>query len=63
VRVNRFSLIRVLGNTYSVPSRLIGAKLKVRCRAETLELYHGAAHVLSLPRLRGRERQRIDYRT
>lgn len=62
VRVNRFSLIRVLGNTYSVPSRLIGAKLKVRCRAETLELHHGAAHVLSLPRLRGRDRQRIDYR-
>jgi transposase len=62
VRVNRFSLIRVLGNTYSVPSRLIGARLKVRCRAETLELYHGASHVLSLPRLRGRERQRIDYR-
>lgn len=62
VRVNRFSLIRVLANTYSVPSRLIGAKLKVRCRAETLELYHGAVHVLSLPRLRGRDRQRIDYR-
>ncbi|MET0658840.1 MAG: IS21 family transposase [Steroidobacteraceae bacterium] len=62
VRVNRFSLIRVLANTYSVPSRLIGARLKVRCRAETLELYHGAAHLLSLPRLRGRQRQRIDYR-
>ena len=62
VRVNRFSLIRVLANTYSVPSRLIGAKLKVRCRAETLELYHGVAHMLSLPRLRGRYLQRIDYR-
>jgi transposase InsO family protein len=62
VRVNRFSLIRVLANTYSVPSRLIGAYLKVRIRAETLELYQGAVHVLTLPRLCGRHRIRIDYR-
>lgn len=62
VRVNRFSLIRALANTYSVPSRLIGAQLKVRCRAETLELYQGAVHVLTLPRLAGRGRVRIDYR-
>jgi hypothetical protein len=62
VRVSRFSLIRVLHNHYSVPSRLIGASLKVRVRSETLELYHGAVQVLSLPRLSGRNRRRIDYR-
>lgn len=62
VRVNRFSLIRVQGNAYSVPSRLIGAKLRVRIRAETLELYHGVNLVLRLPRLIGRNRARIDYR-
>jgi len=62
VRVSRFSVIRVQHNAYSVPSRLIGANLKVRIRAETLELYHGAAHVLSLPRLMGRDKRRIDYR-
>ena len=62
VRVSRFSLILVLMNHYSVPSRLIGAQLRVRIRAETLELHHGAAFVLTLPRLVGRNRHRIDYR-
>jgi transposase len=62
LRVNRFSLIRVRGNAYSVPSRLIGAKLRVRIRAETLDLYHGVNLVLRLPRLSGRNRACIDYR-
>jgi transposase len=62
VRVSRFSLIRVLLNHYSVPSRLIGASVKVRVRSETLELYHGAVPVLTLPRLSGRNRRQIDYR-
>jgi hypothetical protein len=62
VKVNRFSLIRIQSNVYSVPSRLIGAKLRVRIRAEELEIYHGATLALTLPRLVGRERQRIDYR-
>jgi transcriptional regulator with XRE-family HTH domain len=61
MRVSRFSLIRVLNNYYSVPSRLIGAKVKVRVRSESLELYHGAAHVLSLPRVAGRDQHRIDW--
>jgi hypothetical protein len=58
VKVNRGSLSRVQGNVYSVPSRLIGARL----RAETIELYQGASLVLRLPRIIGRNRQRIDYR-
>lgn len=62
VRVSRFSLVRVLLNHYSVPSRLIGAMLKVRVRSERLELYHGAVPVLTLPRLSGRNQHRIDYR-
>lgn len=62
VTVSRFSLIRVCHNHYSVPSRLIGARIKVRVRSETLELHHGAAHVLTLPRLAGRNQRRIDYR-
>jgi hypothetical protein len=37
VRVSRFSIIQVLGNTYSVPSRLIGTKLLVRLRSERVE--------------------------
>lgn len=62
VRVSRFSLVRVLNNHYSVPSRLIGIALKVRIRAETLELYHGTVLVVTLPRLVGRNQRRIDYR-
>ncbi len=62
VGVSRFSTIRVLENTYSVPSRLIGSSLTVRVRAENLELYLGASPLLTLPRLRGRKQHRIDYR-
>lgn len=62
VSVNRFSTIQVLGNTYSVPSRLIGSTLLVRVRAAELEVYHGPAHVLTLPRLVGNRKHRVDYR-
>jgi len=51
-----------MGNTYSVPSRLIGTSLLVRVRAETLEGYVGSSHALSLPRLVGKQQHRIDYR-
>ncbi len=61
-RVTRFSTIHILRNTYSVPARLIGAILLVRVRAETLELYRGTAKLLTLSRLAGHGRQRIDYR-
>jgi hypothetical protein len=60
VTVTRFSTIRVLHNTYSVASRLIGVTLTVRVRAETLELYVGST--LTLPRLHGRLSTHIDYR-
>jgi hypothetical protein len=61
VAVTRFSTIQVLRNTYSVPSRLIGARVTVRVRAETLEVYHGTAHLLTLPRLLGDHQHHIDY--
>src|SRR5687767_1828199 len=59
VAVTRFSTIQVLRNTYSVPSRLIGARVTVRVRAETLEVYHGTAHLLTLPRLLGDHQHHI----
>ena len=62
VSVSRFSTIRVLHNTYSVPSRLIGTTLTVRVRAEVLDLYVGTHRTLTMPRLHGRQQQRIDYR-
>ena len=62
VPVSRFSTIQVVGNTYSVPARLIGTAVLVRVRAETLEVYHGTAHLLTIPRLLGRRQHRVDYR-
>jgi hypothetical protein len=62
VRVSRFSTIQVLRNTDSVPARLIGAVVTVRVRAETLEVYHGTAHLLTIPRLLGHHQHRIEYR-
>jgi hypothetical protein len=33
-----------------------------RVRSETVEVYHGTAHLLTLPRLMGESKHRIDYR-
>jgi hypothetical protein len=59
--VSRFSTIQVLGNTYSVPSRLIGTSVLVRVHAETLEGYVGTMRAFTLPRLLGKQQHRIDY--
>jgi hypothetical protein len=61
VPVSRFSTIQVLRNSYSVPSRLIGATVLVRVRSEVLEVYRGTAHLLTMPRLLGHGQHRIDY--
>ncbi len=42
-RVDPGSTIHVGGNTYSLPSRLIGELVDVHIMAETLEVWHGAA--------------------
>lgn len=62
VRVSRFSTITVLGNTYSVPSRLIGTRITVRVRAERIEGYVGTKLAFGFPRLIGKQQKRIDYR-
>jgi hypothetical protein len=62
VRVSRFSTIAVLGNVYSVPSRLIGTRVLVRVRVETLEGYVGTARAFTLPRLLGKQQHQINYR-
>jgi hypothetical protein len=61
VSVSRFSTITIQGNTYSVPSRLIGTTLLVRVRAEHLEGYLGSKQVLTMPRLHGRAQHAINY--
>jgi hypothetical protein len=62
VTVSRFSTIRVLGRTYSVPSRLIGTEVLVRLRAEQVEVFVGTSQVLTLPRVQGAHTHAINYR-
>jgi hypothetical protein len=61
-RVDSGSTIHVGGNTYSLPSRLIGEQVDVHIGAEALDIWHGARKLDALPRLRGRGRHRIEYR-
>ena len=62
VKVSQGSIIRVRHNTYSVHSRLIGEKVKVRVYADHLEVWYGQRKVDHFPRLRGENKARIDYR-
>ena len=62
VRVGPSSTIRVVNNTYSVHSRLIGEAVEVRLGAEHLEVWYAQRCVHRLPRVRGREQYRIEYR-
>jgi hypothetical protein len=62
VRVDRGSTIHVKGNSYSVPSRLIGEWVEARRSAERVEVYYGQQMVQAMPRLRGQGRHHIDYR-
>jgi hypothetical protein len=50
------------GNTYAVPSRLVGTTLVVRVRAEHLEGSLGSKPVVILPRLHGRAQHAINSR-
>jgi hypothetical protein len=61
VIVRRWSTIRVLNHTYSVPARLIGERVRVHLHHNQLEVYYAGKLVERLPRLRGRRWARIDY--
>ena len=63
VRVTQMSTIRVLFNTYSVPSRLRRAgTVRVHVHERTLEVWYGGERQLVLDRLRGRHGHRVNYR-
>jgi hypothetical protein len=62
VTVSGASTIRVHHNVYSVSSRLIGERVRVRLHAERLEVFYGQRCIETLPRLRGRKNHRIEYR-
>ena len=61
-KVSASSTIRILKNTYSVHSRLIGETVKVLCYCEYFEIYCGNNRVDVLPRLRGNKKKHIQYR-
>jgi len=60
--VRKWSTIRFSERTYSVPSRLIGRKVKVHQHPNTIEVYYKGALTDAFPRLRGKQQHRIDYR-
>ncbi len=62
MRVSSRSTIRVKNNTYSVPSQLIGEQVVVLLREMALEVFYGGRKQLSIDRLRGEAKHRIDYR-
>ena len=61
-RVGLASTIRVVDNSYSVSSRLRGETVDVKIGAEELEVWYGRKRVEKIPRLRGKDGHRIDYR-
>lgn len=62
VTVSNSSTINVARKIYSVNSRLKGEKVNVRLFAEKLELWYGQKKVESIPRLRGKKQEHIQYR-
>ena len=62
MRVSSWSTISVKRNTYSVPSRLMREKVRVRIFDDRIEVLHGGVHQLTMDRLHGEGGHRINYR-
>jgi len=62
VTVARTSIVRILNNAYSVPSRLIGYRLKARIYSDRIELEYRGQVIERLERIRGQDKDKIDYR-
>jgi len=61
-KVTRFSTIRILKNSYSLHSRLIGERVKARIYADHIEVWYAQRKIERLPRLRGKNGHHINYR-
>jgi len=62
VKVGPGSAIRLQHNVYSVPSRLKGEWVEARLYAEYVEIWYAQRMIERMPRLRGEEKHRINYR-
>ena len=61
-KVGRGGTFRLLHNTYSAHSRLVGETVKVRVYADKLEIWYAQRYIETLPRLRGENGHYINYR-
>lgn len=61
-KVSRCGTIRLLHNTYSVHSRLVGETVRIRLYCDKLEVWYAQRHIETLPRLRGENGHCINYR-
>lgn len=62
VKVSKGSTIRVNHNVYSVKSRLIGHEVDIRLSVERIEVWYAQQCIEKLPRIKGVDKCRIDYR-
>ncbi len=62
VRVSSWSTVSVNRNSYSVPSRLMGEKIKARIYEDHIELYYHGVQQLSIPRFSGEGKHSVNYR-
>ena len=60
--VRRWSTIRVAHRTYSVPAQLMGHTVEARVHPNVVEVHYREHLVQTMPRLRGEDEHRIDYR-
>lgn len=61
-KVRRWSTIRVGKRTYSVPSNLVDRMVEVRVHADIVEVLFRGKLIETMPRLRGGNEARVDYR-
>ncbi len=61
-RVGPGSTVRIQKKVYSVHSRLIGEKVKVRLYADYLEVWYAQNRIETIPRIRGGRKHHIQYR-
>jgi hypothetical protein len=60
--VRPWSTVHFTKRVYSVPSRLIGCEVEVRQHPEVVEIWYRRKLTETMPRLRGEQCHRIDYR-
>ena len=62
VKVGPSSTVRIRHNTYSVHSRLKGEWVEARVYAQRIEIWYAQRKVETLPKLKGENKYRINYR-